>query len=90
MIGRWVAAFLLTVATTCGFAGGSQTRPAAQDTLAKPDSVRAPNEVPPELLENLDLLMDLEILEFVDLFGDADITTLVPEMADTASASTKE
>jgi hypothetical protein len=89
MIGLWFCALLLALVATAPEVDRS-IRQAPQDTTVPSDSSQAMSDVPDELLENLDLLMGLEILEFVDQFGDADISALLPEDVEADSASTTE
>ncbi|MCU0613148.1 MAG: hypothetical protein MUE60_15350, partial [Candidatus Eisenbacteria bacterium] len=89
MMGKWGMLMIAAMATG-GPAGQETPEHAAPDSIEPADSAQAASEVPVELLENLDLLMDLEILEFAGLFGEADLGVLVPEMAEADSASNGE
>jgi len=81
---------LMAMAAASGLAEGEPMQEAPQDSSVLSDSTQVIDDVPAELLENLDLLMDLEMLEFVDQFGDTDIAGLLPETAEPDSSLTME
>ncbi|MBN1425075.1 hypothetical protein JXA88_11015 [Candidatus Fermentibacteria bacterium] len=81
---------LMVMTVASGLAEGESMQESPQDSSVLSDSTRVMNDVPAELLENIDLLLDLEMLEFVSQFGDTDIAGLLPEDAEPDSAPTME